>query len=452
MAINKGSFACVLAAAAFAASALLNASPGPQAADPGARPGPSGAGGPVVGLTLNQIGIFNDFKGTFEESDDVPGGLGPRMNLDSCAGCHAHPASGGSSPATNPQVGFATKDGGTDVPPSFISAGGPVRVARFVRNRDGSPDGGVHELFTIAGRTGAPGTCSLTQPDFDRQLRNGNVIFRIPTPVFGAGLIEQIPDSAILANQAANSPLKRGWGIGGRVNHQRTIGGQTNNNGNDGTISRFGWKAQNKSLLLFAGEAYNVEQGESNELFPSEREEGCQPPTATVPNDFTHTDVTGTVGVSDIERFAIFMRFLAPPAPSATLPGGAPSIARGSTQFDNVGCALCHTRSFTTGNSAVAALSRKPVNLFSDLLTHDMGEGLADGVSQGEAGPSEFRSAPLWGLGKRLFLLHDGRATDLLTAIRAHRSRGSEANVVIENFNALGESQKQDLLNFLRSL
>src|SRR5262249_18001423 len=142
--------------------------------------------------------------------------------------------------------------------PAFIAANGPVREARFVANPDGSPDGGVHDLFTITGRTGANG-CTLAQPDFATALRNNNVIFRIPTPTFGAGLIEQIQDSTIIANQAANPAQKLALGIGGRVNTV-PITGETNNNGNDGTISRFGWKAQNKSLLLFSGEAYNVEQ------------------------------------------------------------------------------------------------------------------------------------------------------------------------------------------------
>jgi CxxC motif-containing protein (DUF1111 family) len=100
----------------------------------------------------------------------------------------------------------------------------------------------------------------------------------------------------------------------------------------------------------------------------------------------------------------------------------------------------------------VAALSNKPVNLFSDLLVHDMGDGLADGVSQGGANGREFRSAPLWGLGQRIFFLHDGRTSDLVTAIRAHASNGSEATTTINNYNNLSEQQKQDLLNFLRSL
>jgi CxxC motif-containing protein (DUF1111 family) len=156
--------------------------------------------------------------------------------------------------------------------------------------------------------------------------------------------------------------------------------------------------------------------------------------------------------VSSIDKFALFMRFLDQPVPSTTTPGGATSIANGKSLFNSVGCALCHTPKFTTGSSAVAALNNKTVNLFSDLLIHDMGNGLADGVSQGEAGPREFRTAPLWGLGQRIFFLHDGRTSNLITAIKAHSSTGSEANGVVANFSNLSERQKQDLVNFLRSL
>ena len=120
--------------------------------------------------------------------------------------------------------------------------------------------------------------------------------------------------------------------------------------------------------------------------------------------------------------------------------------------FGSTGCALCHTPTLRTGDSPVAALRNKDANLFSDLLLHDMGDRLADGVSQGQAGPREFRTAPLWGLGQRIFFLHDGRTSDLVTAIREHQSTGSEANGVIQRFFGLSDSQKQDLLNFLRSL
>jgi CxxC motif-containing protein (DUF1111 family) len=152
------------------------------------------------------------------------------------------------------------------------------------------------------------------------------------------------------------------------------------------------------------------------------------------------------------------MRFLAPPAPSPDRPGGRMSIANGRRLFQTVGCALCHTPTLYTGHAAVAALRDQPVHLFSDLLLHHMGPELADDIIQGQAGPGEFRTAPLWGLGQRIFFLHDGRTSDLLEAIQAHRSgpdarfKASEANAVIDRFNRLGEGDKQDLLNFLRSL
>src|SRR5882762_8332127 len=383
-----------------------------RATDPGVRGGDAGAGAQITGLSTNQQAFFASGLADFNSAEEVDEGLGPRMNLDGCGGCHLQPAVGGTSPFVNPQVAFASKIGGTDKVPTFISANGPVREARFVKNADGTADGGVHALFTITGRTGATG-CMLAQPDFATQLANHNVIFRIPTPVFGAGLIEQIPDAAIAANQASDSSQKSALGIKGKANFHvagRTITGMTNNNGNDGTIARFGWKAQNKSLLLFSGEAYNVEMGITNELFQTEREENSACQFAAVPNDVTNTDATApTEVISAIEKFAFFMRFLDAPQPSPDSPGGATSIANGRQKFAEIGCALCHTPSFTTGNSAVAALNNKPVNLFSDLLVHDMGDGLADGVSQGQAGPREFRSAPLWGLGQRIFFLHDGR-------------------------------------------
>lgn len=410
-------------------------------ADPGVRGGSPGAGGPLPGLTSEETTFFNNALDVFSEVDDVPAGLGPRFNMDGCAGCHAQPAVGGTSPSVNPQIAVATKNGATNTIPSFISSSGPIREARF------KSDGSVHELFTIAGRTDAAG-CALTQPDFATELANGNVVFRIPTPTFGAGLVEMISDDAIRANRDS-------------VNNNNSFGisGKVNRNGNDGTITRFGWKAQNKSLMLFAAEAYNVEQGVTNDLFQNEinTKDGCvfnHVPES--PTNFADGTPTGTL--SDIEDFAIFMRFLAPPTPSPDSPGGSSSISAGRNVFSAIGCALCHTPSFSTVGTTTAALNQQPVNLFSDLLLHNMGPGLADGITQGLAGGDEFRTAPLWGLGQRIFFLHDGRTTNLVTAIRAHKSaansqfQASEANGVVDNFNSLSDFSKQNLLNFLRSL
>ena len=235
-----------------------------------------------------------------------------------------------------------------------------------------------------------------------------------------------------------------------------SISGQPNKNGNDGTIGRFGHKAQNKSLLIFSGEAYNVEMGITNAAFPTERDETEACLFAPTPN----TDVTlddGTVpvaAISAIDRFTLFMRLLAPPNPSSAVSGATvASIESGRRLFTDVGCALCHTPALNTyRNAALAALSQQVVNLFSDLLLHDMGRGLADGIQQGQAGGRDFRTAPLWGLGQRLFFLHDGRTTDLRHAIGEHYSDGSEANGVTRRFFALPDAQQQDVLNFLRSL
>jgi CxxC motif-containing protein (DUF1111 family) len=307
-----------------------------------------------------------------------------------------------------------------------------VREVRFVS------DGGVHALFTITGRQDAVG-CSIAQPDFEAAVAQGNAVFRIPTPVFGAGLIESITDSAILTNKAANAAAKVAMGIAGHENR----------NPNDGTITRFGWKAQNKSLLLFSGEAYNVEVGVTNEMFGTERDEtpGCA--FNATPEDRTNfAAATPALGMSDILGFASFMRWLAPLQPQQQ----NASTQRGQQDFAQIGCALCHTPSFTTGPSTSPSLSQKPVNLYSDLLVHHMGTDLADGIIQGSAAADEFRTAPLWGLGARLFYLHDGRDTDLTQTIQAHQGSGSEANGSVAAFNALSAAAKTDLLNFLKSL
>ena len=412
-----------------------------KAVDPGVRTGPAAAGGALAGLGADEKAFFDAAKAIFMEIDTVPEGLGPRFNLDSCAGCHAAPAVGGSSPATNPQVAVASAK---NVVPSFITEKGPVREARFVHNRDGTPDGGVHDLFVISGRSDAP-NCNIKQPDFAGELARNNVVFRIPTPLFGLGLVENIPDDYLENALSANNSLKQSLGISGEFNRS----------GNDGTITRFGWKAQNKSLLIFAGEAYNVEQGVTNELFPSKRETEASclynglPEDASKLTPAVNSDSSASDYASDVVNFAAFMRFLAPPTP--VLPD-TPSTTRGRQVFQNIGCHLCHIMQQTTGRSGYTNQNNVKFFPFSDFALHDMGKGLADGVSQGNANGREFRTAPLWGLGQRIFLLHDGHTSDLYQAIMDHASDGSEANAVISNFRLLPPANKQDLLNFLRSL
>jgi CxxC motif-containing protein (DUF1111 family) len=461
--------AFVVTALAFL-SAHLSAGGSKKPVDPGVRGGAPAAGNPLNNLTADETTFFKDGQARFGEIEVVTNGsnngLGPRFNSNQCLSCHSHPNMGGSSPAKNPLPDVAHLNGAKNTVPWFIAPDGPVREARF-KESNGTPDGSVHDLFVITGRSDAPG-CNIAQPDFlpagnplTGQGGNPNIIFRIPTPVFGAGLIEAIPDSAILANMRANATEKSAMGIFGHANAH--LGGNVNRSGNDGTITRFGWKAQNKSLLMFSGEAYNVEMGISNQLFPQEREETPTCLFTSTPNDtlnFTTAPATSATSnpavISDIEAFANFMRMLAPPTPAPD----TPSIVNGRAAFTKVGCAHCHTPSFTTGkmiasgSSTVpsAALSNQTAHLWSDLLVHHMGKGLADGITQGSAGPDEFRTSPLWGVGQRIFFLHDGRTSNLVQAIEDHRSPGSEANRVIEQFRKLSNQDQQDILNFLRSL
>ena len=456
---------------------------GGSAQDPGVQSASRNTGAGLASLTTadGSEQFFENGLTRFEEVETVSNGanngLGPRFNSISCVSCHSQPAPGGSGPTTNPEFTFTNgsqpRVAPDNVTPSFITANGPTREARFpfFFNSSGSvntsaPNGGVEDLFTVTGRADA-GNCSLQQPPFGKAQAANNIIFRIPTPVFGAGLIENLDDSTLLENRSSN--LNNSFGVAGTFNH----------NGNDGTIARFGWKAQNKSLALFSGEAYNVEMGITNEIFtqdrplPEEDQLGTGLPASCLnlsgsgyPED--RTNYAATSGgdqystnasiPSDVVQFAMFMRLLAAPQPGGVVLNGSPVssslISTGAALFSSVGCATCHNSAIhsTQPSTFTASLSNQPVDAFSDIEIHHMGSGLADNVSQGGAGGDQFRTAPLWGLGQRIFLLHDGRTTNLNAAIAAHQGRGSEANTVVNNFQDLTVAQQQEILDFLRSL
>ena len=430
--------------------------PAPSVVDPGVRGGGADAGGPLPGVTPLQRVFFTDGLAKFQEAEGVEEGLGPRFNANSCVACHSQPTVGGTSPALNPLLKIGVAEGARNSIPWFITRNGPIREARFKHHANGRPDGNVRAIFTITGRPDA-GRCSLAQFNFGAAGNpltglggNPNLAFRIPTPVFGGGLIEAIPDGHILANMTANAAFKAQMGISGKANS--VLSGNVNRSPNDGTITRFGWKAQNKSLLLFSAEAYNVEQGITNEIFTDERDQtpGCL--LNPTPEDRTRFGAREpTEVIADIVAFANFMRLLAPPTPAPE----TASIVRGRATFSTVGCAACHTPSLTTAaqiQDISAARPNQKVNLYSDLLLHNMGSSLSDGITQGAAGPDEFRTAPLWGLGKRIFFMHDGRTSNLVEAIGYHRSTGSEANLVVERYYRSSPAEQQDMLNFLRSL
>lgn len=420
-------------------------------ADPGVRGGAAGVGGPLANIDNDEWRFFQAALARFLEISSVSGtiagesdaGLGPRFNSNSCVSCHAYPAAGGSSPPTNPQISIATLHGARNVVPSFLTANGPVREARFVRNADGTPDGGVHDLFVISGRSDA-GACNITQPNFVGAVAGNNVVFRIPTPMFGLGLVESTPDDHLQQALDALADARAAAGISGHFNRSA----------NDGTITKFGWKAQNKSLMVFVGEAYNVEQGVTNDPFPNEREQDAKCQFNATPEDTTrlanvvNSSSPASDYAPDTVNFATLFRLSAPPQPAPA----TQQVQHGAAVFTDVGCHLCHVTTQTTGASPTASLSNVTYRPFSDFAVHDMGGRLADGITQGNANGRDWGTAPLWGLGQRVFFLHDGRTSDLVDAINIHASQGSEANAVITRFGQLSAQDQADLLVFLRSL
>ena len=408
-------------------------------------------------------------------------GLGARFNSEQCLLCHLQPALGGSGGFISPNPGepnpmqpenplfrlVPKRFGRQNVTPAFEEQFGPIREVRFKFHPDGTRDGGVHQLYTIRGDITDPTipNCAITQPDFAAEAAKDNLAFRIPLQMFGLGLIDSIQDREILAHHDATAELRERLGITGHPNRSA----------NDGTITRFGWKAQNKSVQMFVAEAYNVEQGVDNDLFPQATEEdpACNGTDKPHPNDSVRTDLNDLHGLAfdnplhimaDWVVFAFFARFIDVPHP---VDNPSPSALHGRTVFNDIGCSLCHTPAMQTFlNNSEPALQSQTANLYSDLLVHHMGAKLADNIIQGDAGPDEFRTTPLWGVGQRIFFLHDGRTNDLLKAIEEHASPASppddehrtpaypasEANAVIERFNKLHVSDKQAILDFLRSL
>jgi CxxC motif-containing protein (DUF1111 family) len=259
---------------------------------------------------------------------------------------------------------------------------------------------------------------------------------RQTTPLFGLGLIEAIPANTIVEYAQAAKPD----GVRGRVSRVLDVAsGQMR-------VGRFGWKAQQATLLAFAGDAYLNEMGITSRLFPTENapngnaaflglfDRVADPEDTVDPAD----------GKADVDRLAEFMRWLgAPPAQTLT-----DSARAGEALFTQIGCATCHRPVVMTGPNRSQALASKAVALYSDLLLHDMGE-LGDGIVQGNAGAREMKTPPLWGLRASAPYLHDGRAGSVDQAIRAH---AGEATVSRDRYRALDATLRQQLLDFLNSI
>jgi CxxC motif-containing protein (DUF1111 family) len=358
---------------------------------------------PLPGLTAAQLVDFNDGLDEFEEVDTIEEGLGPVFNGKSCAECHAVPSTGGSEP----NVGVARE----------------TRISRIFNGRFDPLDGSVSvdrggqllqqravvvEGCTLKGEVVPPEATIVSS--------------RNSTQLFGLGLMEAIPESTILGNQRN----------GGRPNYV--------SNPDTGTtgLGRFGWKAQVATVHQFAGDAYLNELGITNPSFPDEN----RPQGQTIP-----PGCDTVLGLEDdgenVKAFTDFMRFLAP------VPRGpiTPQVQRGEKVFSEIGCASCHVPRMMTGPNSVAALRNKPVDLFSDLLLHDIGTG--DGIKQGLATGNDFRTAPLWGLSRRGRFMHDASTNKIEGAIQRHSVEAENAR---NGFVGLPQSDQDALLAFLDSL
>lgn len=351
--------------------------------------------------------LFDDGRTVFATAEEPDEGLGPVFNGESCAQCHSRGAVGG--------------------------AGSDLSLTRVTRI-GGIVNGKYSDLESFGG----PVIQSRSNREFDPSFPHSRefvpkeaqfVSLRITTPLFGLGLMEAIPEADIVAR----SQRKFGDGVAGTVNWV--------NNPETGKteIGRFGWKAQVSSITVFAADAYLNEMGITTPLFPSEN----------LPQGHSLAPGADPVGdpedAEDTQAFVDFMRFLAPPsrAPLSIV------AQQGERLFGTMGCANCHAPEYVTGTNSNPALNKQKVNLYSDLLVHRMGPALADGIIQGKAQGDQFRTAPLWGVGKRQFLLHDGRATTFDAAVSYH---AGEAAIAAGRFFNAKESDRAAVREFLKSL
>jgi CxxC motif-containing protein (DUF1111 family) len=368
---------------------------------------PAGAGGPVQGLTPREFSEFRLGLDDFLEVETAEEGLGPAFNATSCAVCHNIPAIGGGGLILEVRAGYRDASG-------------------EFRTFDPSGETLMH-LFSTPTHGCQPGIPSQATI----------VARRAPIPLFGAGLVEAIPDETLLALE---DPVDRDRdGISGRAAIIRDVDTRENR------VGRFGWKAQHATLISFGADAYRNEMGITNDLFPTEVAFGIRPEQirSCDPMPDPEDVADRQTGRRGIDNFASFMRFLAPLPPGDT----GPREIAGEGFFQTVGCASCHVPVLRTGPSSSPPFNRQPVRLFSDLLLHDIDTG--DGIPQGAATDREIRTPALWGLRFRRPLLHDGSAVTIEDAIRRH---GGEAERARRLFDGLDEAARQSLLAFLRSL
>lgn len=365
-------------------------------------PRPPEPGEPLRNLTPDERSRFERGRAIFERAFTPETGLGPLFNAPSCAACHLDPVSGGNGQISELHASAFGTDGFCD---PLADVGGPVfqeQVTPALRAALGIDREPVSDRAT--------GQARRTTPD-----------------VLGFGLLDAVPDSAILAR--ADPDDADGDGISGRVNRFF-----------DGRIGRLGRKALVPTLAEFNEGAFQIEQGVTTPNVLDEGTVGGLP----IPEG-VDTVPEPEIDAESVALVDAFVRFLAPPAPQRL----KRAARRGRGIFSEIGCADCHVPALETGDHPVKALARRKVEAYTDLLLHDLGPELADVCLGLVATPSEFRTEPLMGLRLAKRFLHDGRATTIEEAIRLHGGEGAAAR---DAFAALPDGERAALLAFLRSL
>ena len=421
-------------------SAFLFASPLPEA--------PSGFDNKTNGMVDDATHAADQAR--FEEIEAIADGLGPLYNAQSCRECHQNPTSGGSSQISELRVGHSGPDGKFVNPDIPIARGTEIIKGRTLVNDRAICPNGAFPSTEIQERV----------PDSEK-IRT----FRVSLNLLGDGFVEAVPDQTFvdLAREQCQKSQKK---ICGQVLYVPVLEapGQTG-------VGRFGWKDQQASLLSFSADAYLNEMGITSRLQPDEVTNLCN--TVGEPNDKPGAD-----GLSDIDRFARFMRSTEAPARDAQL-AQTTSARHGAELFNKVGCDICHVQTLTTAPAGTKinggaftippALAEKQFHPYGDFLLHNVGTG--DGIvvamlehygkrmyqttwknfsiSEFNNTGNKLRTAPLWGVRLHSRLMHDGASVTLLDAILRH---GGEARHVTKKFERLKPSEKDALLDFLRSL
>ncbi|MFO0749742.1 MAG: di-heme oxidoredictase family protein [Myxococcota bacterium] len=409
-------------------------------------PGPS--------LDADELARHLDGDATFEASfvtapAPVHGGLGPVFNHFSCSGCHPRDGRGqalaGGPPLFSPLLVRVSLPAAMGAP---LEPGGAVPLPGIgTQIRDHAVFGATPDATVVLTwvELSAPGTFgdgmpyALRQPHLAIRRPDGSglppeamVSARVAPPVFGLGLLEAVPDASIEA--LADPDDEDGDGISGRANHayDARVG--------RAVLGRFGWKANTPDLELQTAAAYVNDMGVTNPLHPA-------------------PDGSVEVDADTLAATTFYVRTLGVPAPADPARGDADRVVRGQRLFASMGCGGCHVETLTTAPAAALpperrALGDQVIHPYTDLLVHDMGPGLADGRPDWEASGSEWRTAPLWGIGLTETVLpgasylHDGRARTLAEAILWH---GGEAEAAREAFRTATAAEREALLAFLRA-